>query len=274
MSKSSRKEQQRKAYEAEMERRRNAIWNPPLDDEALAHFRQTCDRYFAAYEAVARPASVAVRPRHDAPPTKSHTGGQFLLPSNVEWPTTDDQPLAGVLEIHLDELPAVPKPLSEYDLLQVFLELESDDDLPRYAGGNWCVREARYSNEDELRHDGLRVEQSPIAWELVENDIPTYPDDLDLVDEDVREEFEALPNWSEMCADYFSSGLSTRVGGWPQWVSNGGNVGEFCLQLNEDVILVDLDSTVVFISEKTKNRETGSQSGKLGERFSAQIKQS
>lgn len=239
MSKSSRKQTQREALARAREKQRHEIWNPNLPKSELRHFRETCQRFFDAYEAVARPASIARNPQHDQPTPQSHTGGPFLFGLNEEWPTTSAGPLAAVVEVHLSEVPVLPDPLKGSQLLQVFLELESNVAEPRYADGEWVVR---VHNQIELRtpaSNGPEIDRLPVAWTRIEHDVPNYPDDLECISEELRNAFERLPNWSALFVDRFPSGLATRIAGWPHWVANGGDIGTFCFQLHGDIIPVD-----------------------------------
>lgn len=92
------------------------------------------------------------------------------------------------------------------------------------------------------------IDSKPVAWTRVEQDIPNYPDDLDVIPDDVRDEFEQLPNSTALFVDRFPSGLATQISGWPHWISGGGEIGTFCFQLHEDVIPVNLgfDGTLYF----------------------------
>lgn len=227
--------------------------NPDLPEAELRHFRETCQRYFEAYEAVARPASIATRPSRSQPAPQSHTGGPFLFAPNEEWPTTSAGPLAAVVEVHLSEVPVIPDPLKDLQLLHVFLELEPDDE-PTYSGGEWAVRVHKQTDNRTPLSKGLEIDRVRVAWSRIEQDIPNYPDDLEWIPEDVRAEFEQLPNWSALFVDQFPSGLATQIAGWPHWVASGGNIGTFCFQLHGDVIPVDFsfDGSLYFgVDEST-----------------------
>ena len=239
MSRSARKQAQREAIEKAVREQQRARWNPQLPPEELAHFRKSCERMFAVLESVSRPAAVAVRPAHDQPTPRSHFGGAMLMASTDSWPQVDGRLLSGVMEIHLSELPTRPSPLEGFELLQVFLELKTRGDTPAYQGGNWAVRRIEKADGMSPMSHAPVVAEIPVAWNL-QHDIPKYPDDLALIPGDVRNEFEKLPNWSALLADRFPSSLSTRVGGWPQWVEGCGVDGTFCLQIDGFDVDIDL----------------------------------
>lgn len=248
MSKKSRKEVQRLAYEKAQEEKRQKLLNPDLPKSELAQFHNTCEKYFDAYRAVSKPAYIAKHSRFGDTVAKSHGGGKFLMTPEDEWPSYNGEPMSAVFEVHLNELTHLPEPLKAYDLLQVFLVLKDEGELPVYRDEGFYVRTLIYNDKFIPRSEGLVLDVPPITWEFVEHDIPGYPDDIDLIDEDLSDEFTSLPNWSALKAHQFPCGLFTRVGGWPQWVQNGGSIGMFCFQIEGELVGIDMgfDGSVYF----------------------------
>lgn len=248
MSKKARKEAQRLAFEKAQEEKKQKLLNPDLSDNEMVHFRNTCERYFKAYRAVSKPGYIAKFPRFGNEIAKSHFGGEFLMLPTDEWPISNGQPMSAVLEVHLNEISNLPEPLQGFDLVQVFLVLEEEGEWPVFRDKGFYVRTLMYDEKLIPRSEGLKVAETAINWEFVAHDIPVYPDDLDLIDDELSDEFTALPNWSALKANQFPCGLFTRIGGWPKWVQNGGSVGEFCIQLEGESAGVDMgfDGSVYF----------------------------
>ena len=247
MSRSSRKHAQKEAAERARRQRLESIRNPDLPPDELEAFHATCDEMYSVLDALARDASVTAKLANNANTPVSHVGGAMLLESNNDWPTGSNGPLSGVLEVYVKEPPHVPPTLSGYQLLQLFLEVETDGDTNRYRDGDWTVllqantsSLGRYSNGAILNHQ-------PLAFSH-ERSTPAYPDDLDVVDDGIRDRFEELPNWSELLADRYPSAGGVRYGGWPQWIDGQGVGGEFVFQVEGWYVGLDLgfDGTLYF----------------------------
>ena len=241
MGKSSRKQVQRQTYEQTMQQQRQARWNPDLPEAELQQFHQTCDRMFQALEAVSRPASVLANPQRNQSTPKSHIGGAMLMAAGESWPDEAGEPLAAAMEIYLDELPApLPEPLRGISVLQIFLEIEPGEFGPEYGGGSWQVRCLSSTEGCTPKSQGFAIASLPVAWEPLEHDIPSYPDDIDLIPTDIRQAFEQLPNWSQLLRDRFPSGPATRIGGWPQWIQGSELDDTFCLQISGQDIGIEM----------------------------------
>ena len=132
-------------------------------------------------------------------------------------------------------------------MLQVFIELETNDDRPSYRDGRFDV--LLYNDLDTLApHSmGINLEHQPLAF-AHESSTPTYPDDLDVIDQSVQERFEELPNWSELLAARYPSAGGIRLGGWPQWIDGQGVGGDFVFQIEGWYLGLDFgfDGTLYF----------------------------
>lgn len=149
------------------------------------------------------------------------------------------RPLSMVLELFLDDLPFVPAALSEWKLLQVFLELEDGDHEPAYNEGAWFINTETSLEGLKVQKQGLELSEFALSWNEVQS-TPGYPDDIEVVNEDLIEEFEKFPTGIDITSQYFGCvPFGLWVGGWPAWI-NGSDVGEFVLQMSGDIIKVDL----------------------------------
>ena len=240
MTRKGRKEAQRAAAAAAERRTKEALHNPDLPAEELQRFRATCAAYFSSFKPHARPSAVPAR-RTDGSDTVSRAGGSCLWSDDQEWPSArDGRPLACVFQLAVSELPVKPSALSAESVLQVFLDLEEDEsELPSYSGGEWhvCSHEARA--ELVPRQNGSSLESRPISWQLVPETYPSYPDDLDIVPDELEAAFDRLPQSSALEVDTLTRILGTHVGGWPCWLT-GGDVGDFILQLDSETLGVEL----------------------------------
>ncbi len=164
------------------------------------------------------------------------------------WPAAPSaEPLCAVLEVFLAELPFLPEPLKGYQALQVFLELkpaspgpnyDPGSSLPEYADGAFHVELHKTVQGHETTTQGILLDSVDLRWEQIDTH-PGYPDDLDIVPDEVRDAFDALPRSSELAADKLSHVLGPHIGGWPYWLT-GGDVGEFTMQLDGELIGVEL----------------------------------
>lgn len=249
MSKKDRKQAQQAAIAAAAQRRKAALRNPDLPADELERFRATCAKYFACFAPSSRPCAVPARSRRRGGHpngTLSHAGNTCHWPTDQEWPCTSaGRPLTCVFQLAVSELPLALSPLSGVQLLQVFIELQEasgslgSEEIPSYCGGGWVVVAHESTSGLVSRQSDTHLDQIPIAWELVTETYPSYPDNLGIVPDELLKEFQALPQSNELEADTLPEILGTHVGGWPCWLT-GGDVGQFVLQLDSDTIGVDL----------------------------------
>lgn len=196
------------------------------------------DAYVAELDRHLRSASVARLVRGPArdDPSASCVGGRFLGPQGSSWPRTEGLFLEGIIQIKIGELPT-PSPLLEgIKLLQVFAASEEWQGLASYNNGPWEVRTYR------SLHDLVPMERPSISllkpcwieWELRANEIPSYPDNIELIDGEIEARFQELEGWQELLEGRYDTYAGTKVGGWPYSFQNGAECGEFVLQLGSE----------------------------------------
>ena len=197
--------------------------------------------HFADLDRHLKTASIAILKRgKQSTPTESCFGGVFVGQKDSVWPEFDGEPLDGVLQIRTKDLPFRPKELKGVSLIQIFVPCETWPSglvNPRYDDGeNVVVR-----SFSSLR--GLHVLEKPfksdlkpcrIEWKKVENEIPTYPDDIGLVDDEKQERFRELPDWSKVLGRSYSTNPRTKVGGWPNSCQNGLNYRGYAIQIGSE----------------------------------------
>lgn len=203
--------------------------------------KRVIDDYFAELDRHLRPASVAVlRRAKQTTPTESCFGGVFVGQKDAVWPEHDGQPLEGVLQIRTKDLPFCPEEIAGISLIQVFVPCKTWPSglvNPRYGNGeNVVVR-----SFPTLR--GLRTLEKPfksdlkpcrIDWVKVENEFPTYPDDIGLIDDEKRVRFHELPDWTKVLERTYGSSARTKVGGWPNSCQNGLNYRGYAIQIGSE----------------------------------------
>lgn len=250
MTKSSRKKTRSAARKAAGERRRQEIWTPSLPPEDLAHFKYVTDAMRAELKRVSRPASCA-HTRYGVERSRSHIGGTALRRPQ-SWPTKNGNPLSLVAEIFINDLPFCPPVLNRIKLLQLYLELTpASDTEPEYPfEGAWHVQS--YERIDHLveHSDGLVLDKTLLSWDYADT-TPSYPDNLSIINQDLEDAFEDLPNSVELYADMDASGFGgNMVGGWPTWL-NGGDTDTYVMQLEGSEIGIDLGlDGMIFIGLK------------------------
>lgn len=261
MTKANRKNEQREIIQKAKLKRRQQIWNPDLPEKELAEFKVACESMKRELDRVSRPASVAYT-KHGDILSRSHVGGTALyrrknwpFSKNREWPRTKRGPMTLVLELFIEELPFIPPALKGKELLQLFLDLEiskseracADERKLQYNDGPWHIR--TFDSLEGLApvSKGEVLEGFNFSWGL-EKTVPTYPDNLDAIDQKVSKAFETLPNSSELYLDMTKNSFGgLKVGGWPTWL-HGSDIGDFVLQLESQFVGLDLGfDEIIFI---------------------------
>ncbi len=212
----------------------------------LADTHEAVRVFFSAYEQHGRPTCIVRISNSEA--ARSQVGGSVLWPKEKAWPVSRDGiSLTPVLELFVDELPVVPKPLVGTAVLQVFLELvpkpdalaKGDVTRRSYCDGAYQVvlhPEAPL----ERRFQGVGAEESKRLVLKAGDSFPNGEDARLLISEALEDAFYAQPGASALFASRIEDGPFSRVGGWLGWLDDGGNVGEFVMQLDGDLISVDL----------------------------------
>jgi hypothetical protein len=194
--------------------------------------------YFKELERHKRKASVAELVRGPAreKPTSSSFGATFAGLSHDDWPQSNGPPLEGVLQVNISELPYVPTLLKPIALLQIFASWEEWHGASSYNNHEWIVR--THKSLDNLipmkRPFTSLLNPCWINWKLVANEIPSYPDNIDLIDCDLEAQFESLNNWEELLIGQYETRLGTKIGGWPYSFQNGAVCGEYVLQVSSE----------------------------------------
>ena len=193
--------------------------------------------YFAELDRHLLPASIAILKRSKQTlPTESCFGGVFAGTKDSVWPELDGVPLEGILQIRTKDLPFRPKQLATISLIQVFVPCDSDA-FPTDTEGDKVVVRAFPS----LR--GLRAIEKPhkskikpcrIEWRKVTNEIPTYPDNIGLIDSEKQDRFCELKDWAKVLERHYSTNARTKVGGWPNSCQNGLNFRGYAIQIGSE----------------------------------------
>jgi hypothetical protein len=161
---------------------------------------------------LARPASKMVIPRRGVLPatTLSWFGKVTLTEAGTDWPTFDGKLMWPIIQIAPAEAPYVPKGLEDVALLQLFV-------VPEYWQ-YWREGEVIrvYESLDDLQavdepEHGSEITPTPVAWELVERDLPEYDDLPPDVPREICDAWMDEESRTLQC---------TKLGGWPyiiQW---------------------------------------------------------
>ncbi len=212
-------------------------WEPDLPFDDLVRFRELCVEVIREAERVSKPQSVA-NTNYGELRSRCHVGGGAHIDPD-KWPMANEKPLTLVLELFLEDLPYVPAIIADQKLLQVFLELEEGEYGPAYNDGAWQVNTEADLEGLTVQSQGQVLDEFSLSWRSGPS-TPGYPDDIEVVNEALIEEFEKFPTAMDITSQYFGSGpFGLRIGGWPSWI-NGSDVGEFVLQMSGDFIKVDL----------------------------------
>lgn len=186
---------------------------------------------------LARPASVATvggfRPPDD--PAASWLGCVKVLGADEAWPALDGEPLPGLCQINLGELPWAPPALDGAAFLSLFA-LDEACVVRTYASADGLV-----PVEPVLPAD---VRPFPMRWRLVDDDLPAYEDASDHLSPEERDAYDGYP----------AEGV--KVGGWPTLVQAALHEIDYVFQLDSDYKtgLVFGDQGVLYVG---RSRQTG-----------------
>ncbi|MCS7466052.1 DUF1963 domain-containing protein [Stieleria sp. ICT_E10.1] len=198
--------------------------------------------HFAELNRHLLPASIATLKRSkQVTPTESCFGGVFVGRKDSQWPHQDSRPLEGVLQIRTKDLPCRPKQLDNIALIQLFCVCDCPDKgfpvMPDFDADDWfavrtyaTLRGLRPMDRPARTH----LKSCRIEWNKVENEIPTYPDDIGLVDDEKQERFRELDDWAKLERKHYSAHERTKVGGWPVSCQNGLNYRGYCIQIGSE----------------------------------------
>ena len=198
--------------------------------------------YFAELDRHLLPASLAVLTRKkQSTPSASCFGGVFVGKVDSKWPHCRSRPMEGVLQIRTKNLPYCPPQLKTTALIQLFCVCEDSLDgfpeRPDFDVEGWyAVR-----TYDTLR--GLRPMERPIPsrikpccieWKKVSNEVPSYPDDIGLIDGNKKARFQELEDWAKIERKSYSEHWQTKVGGWPVSCQAGLNRIGYAMQIGSE----------------------------------------
>lgn len=217
--------------EAEEQRRKELIAGKSALDLANAKARLSAEdcriveAYFTAMQPYCRKASVAEykRPCVESSPFSSQMGGQFVGTAAGAWPEVNGEYLEGVLQVNVLELPWVPERLQQFELVQFFAAWKDCRQKATYEDGTWLVKTYQDLSNLVLMEKPFQslMEPKSIQWKLAEHEIPSYPDNIGIVDEDLERDFQALDDWWLLLEDKFPTSNQTKIGGWPKSQQNG-----------------------------------------------------
>lgn len=159
----------------------------------------------------------------------------------LEWPIVGGQELEGVLQIRSKDLPYRPAPLENIALIQLFCLCRKEQDdfpvIPMFETDEWYhVRTCstlRGLRTLERRTEPL-ITPCTIEWSRVENEIPSYPDNLEWLDDEKQDDFRKLEDWSQLQDASYSSHTGTKAGGWPTFCQNGLNRNGYAIQIGSE----------------------------------------
>lgn len=190
------------------------------------------DKAWEELAAIRRPASVArvggFRPPDD--PLTSWMIRGVSLPGEC-LPSWNDAEMFPLLQVRIDELPAIPESLCGVAMLVVFMNrMTIPFDKPH--GDGWLIRE--YASLDGLvsiAGSDVPYRPFPITWHQVDDDMPGWEDAWELVD------LTAI-NADEAAAARFFSEFNRyngiKFGGYPVEIQHGGGIKDFVFQIDSD----------------------------------------
>lgn len=198
--------------------------------------------YFGELDQHRLPASIAVLTRtKQSTPSESCFGGVFVGTKDTSWPHCHSRPMKGVLQIRTKDLPYCPPQLEKIALIQLFCVCEySDKGLPvrpDFNEDDWFVVRTFESLRGLRPIDRLspsQIKPCRIEWIKVANEIPSYPDDIDLIDDDKKEKFRELEDWEKLESEAYSEHWQTKVGGWPVSCQSGLNRKGYAIQIGSE----------------------------------------
>ena len=197
--------------------------------------------YFAELDRHLLPASIAVLSRtKQSTPTESCFGGVFVGSKDVTWPHCSSRPMEGVLQIRTKDLPHRPPELNEIALIQLFCACEDGPKgpvRPDFDEEDWM--EVRTYKTLRGLHPMSRPSRSQIKpcriqWTKVANEIPSYPDDIGLVDSEKQDRFREIADWVKLESVAYSEHSQTKVGGWPASCQSGLNRNGYAIQIGSE----------------------------------------
>lgn len=196
-------------------------------------------RLFEAVDPIMRTPSVAqiggFRPEDNL---KSWFGGRFLARPGDSWPTLDGSEAVPVIQICVPELPVVPEPLKDKEIIQIFgSQGQLPIDLPATNGDGFLVR--------ELALNGLEgasdcptfefIKSFQIKWSKGKLEGPVWGElpfhvDWELITEHVERE----DPFGEYNDRYYGH-PNTKVGGWATYIQGLAQVpGNYVIQVSSE----------------------------------------
>lgn len=185
----------------------------------------------------ARPASAGdiggFRPPDD--PLTSWLGQVHAIGREEDWPRSEGEPMAGVLQVDVAALPFAPDSLAGIAFFTLFADVDRD---------RWTVRS--YASLDDLAPAGgpiaPGVHPFPVRWRPVPDDLPEWDELVSLAAaEGVGDDLDALGEAWDDAGLGPVAGL--KIGGWPsliqgevEWVGPDGSPvdADFVLQVDTD----------------------------------------
>jgi hypothetical protein len=193
-------------------------------------------RAFDVVERKIRSASIAqiggFRPPAD--PRVSWFGGNFVLPPDERWPSSDRGPMIPLLQVAVQELPYVPSQFDAAVLVQVFIDArELPLELPAKNGDGWLLILRSDMSGLERRMtptEAAVVRPFPVRWVRRDNEAPSWDEAWD---DRAHDEFMRRADAVDLFCDRYQSHSFTKVGGWPSWIQSAVEPGgeHFVLQI-------------------------------------------
>ena len=182
-------------------------------DQIIAHA-------FAAIDKMLRPASIARIGGFRPPltPITSWFGGNFLAYPDDRWPDCGDGPMLPLLQVLVEELPFRPLALDGIALFNVFVGPKRlPTNLPAKNGSRWQIR--TYASIEDLEplagQPSSRIRPFPVRWELSPSEGPQWEE---TGWDDSLDEFNRLPDSTDLFYDRYKRHHLTKVGGWPSYI--------------------------------------------------------
>lgn len=202
-----------------------------------SHRDEVIKKTFDCLDANLKRASIAqiggFKPTND--PLASRFSGSFAMLPEESWPEHQGNPLQSFLQIRVSDLPYVPRQISEFQLITVFVD---EDNLPydKPNGQGWLVR--AYKTLDNLKPrdnpiQGSHIRPFEIQWKEVADEGPNWEDAWTVCDLD---EFNNLDDTTDLYYDTYENHYFTKVGGWPSLIQSSLNMGaeNFVFQIGSE----------------------------------------
>lgn len=197
------------------------------------------ERAFEVVDRKIRSASLAeiggFRPPADA--RTSWFGGNFVLPSSEQWPSSGGGPMIPLLQIVVAELPYAPPQLDGAALVQVFIDSRALPlELPARNGNGWLLTSRSQLSGLERRMtppEVAIVRPFPVRWRRTDNEAPSWDEAWD---DGTHDEFMRRHDAIDLFYDRYQSHTFTKVGGWPSWIQSAVRPGgeHFVLQISSE----------------------------------------